>query len=190
MAKAVRSAGKGSRWRSTQGCFYRQSGDWFVSASPVVALNNTSSRGVIQVKPMTIDPLFWDIVGLPENRQQPLSFRLTGAFSCRAPAFRESGIEEVENAEAVAVRLCDLADRALNDLELWSMEDFITSCRMHGADADSYLSALVPALILAGRSSEALEACEAAKARGSSGGFGFPAGSLCDLAIRWIERHA
>ncbi|WP_265529673.1 hypothetical protein [Sphingomicrobium marinum] len=189
VARAVRTVSKKSGWRASQGCLFREFDDWFVSASPVVALNAASTRGVVRAKPMSIDPLFWEIVGLPENKQQPLSFRLTGAFTCREPTFRETAIEEAENPEAVAARLLELANASLKDLERYSIDQFIDLCRAGGADADSYISAMVPALIVSDRQGEALDACRAARERDSGGGFFFPDGSFCDLAIRWIERR-
>lgn len=190
VAKAVRTVSKKSGWRAIQGCLFREFDDWFVSASPVVALNAASTRGVIRAKPMSIDPLFWEIVDLPENKQQPLSFRLNGAFTCREPTFREAAIEEAENPDAVAARLLELANASLKDLERFSIDQFIDLCRAGGADADSYLSAMVPALIALGRHDQSLEACRAARERGSGGGFFFPGGSFCDLAIRWIEQRS
>lgn len=39
----------------------------------------------MMVKPMALDPLFWDIVGLNENAALPLSFRANGAWVLRPP---------------------------------------------------------------------------------------------------------
>jgi hypothetical protein len=83
--KAVREISRGTKWRSTDGRLFRESSGWFVSATPSVHINAEKTDVLIEVKPMTIDPIFWDIVKTPENRKAPLSLRLNGAWVCHPP---------------------------------------------------------------------------------------------------------
>ncbi|CAN5611461.1 hypothetical protein BH10PSE14_BH10PSE14_08510 [soil metagenome] len=72
-------------WRYARGTIFRQSGDWFISILPSLLWE----RGAIvrmMVKPMAVDPLFWDIVGLSDNNALPLSFRANGAWVLRPPS--------------------------------------------------------------------------------------------------------
>lgn len=186
LEKAVRAASKGSGWRTIEGCLFREQAGWFVSACPSVFIYEESTKATVSAKPMNIDPIFWDIVGLPENVETPLSFRLNGAWTCQPPHFDEVTIEENKDVKVVAARLLNTANDRLAVVERWSVEDFLQLCRSNGATEDSYLPCVVASLIALGRESEALDACESAKARGDSGGFLSPKGSFSDMALRWI----
>lgn len=186
LEKAVRAASKGSGWRTIEGCLFREQAGWFVSVCPSVFIYEEATKAIVSAKPMAIDPVFWDIVGLPENADAPLSFRLNGAWACHPPHFGEVPIEENAEANVVAARLIDTANERLAAVERWSVEDFLQLCRTRGATEDSYLPCVVTSLVTLGRDSEALDACKSAKARGNSGGFLSPDGSFSEMAIRWI----
>lgn len=55
---------------------FRERVGWFVSVCPLVFIYDESTKATVSAKPMAIDPIFWGIVGLPENAERPLSFRL------------------------------------------------------------------------------------------------------------------
>ncbi|MEI6642572.1 MAG: hypothetical protein WCL10_11085 [Novosphingobium sp.] len=186
LEKAVRAASKGSGWRSIEGCLFREQAGWFVSVCPSVFINVEATKATVSAKPMAIDPIFWDIVGLPENANTPLSFRLNGAWTCQPPPFDEVSIEENTDANFVAARLLDTANEHLAAVERWSVEDFLQLCRNSGATEDSYLPCVVTTLHALNRDSEALDTCKSAIARGDSGGFLSPDGSFSEMATRWI----
>lgn len=82
---ALKQRARAAGWRYARGEIFRQSGDWFISIMPSLLWE----RGVVvrmMVKPMALDPLFWDIVGLQENEALPLSFRAAGAWVLRPPS--------------------------------------------------------------------------------------------------------
>lgn len=90
---------RAARWRFASGSAFQQIGDWFVS----VDAHLTWKTGCVVravVKPMSLDPLFWDIVGLPENRKLPLSFRTNGAWVLR-PTFAEAHLGPAESSPEV-----------------------------------------------------------------------------------------
>jgi hypothetical protein len=186
LEKAVRAASKRSGWRTIDGCLFREQAGWFVSVCPSAFTYEESTKATVSAKPMAIDPIFWEIVGLPENADAPLSFRFDGAWTCQPPPFGEVAIEENTDANIVAARLLDTANERLAAVERWSVEDFLQLCRTSGATEDSYLPCVVTALLSLRRDSEALEACKSAKARGDSGGFLSPDGSFSEMATRWI----
>lgn len=187
LEQAVRAASKGSGWRTIEGCLFREQAGWFVSICPSVFIYEETTKAAVSVKPMSIDPVFWDIVGLPENAELPLSFRLNGAWTCRPPQFEEISIEENGDAPAVAARLLERANERLAAVERWSTEDFLQLCRASGVSEDSYLPCVVTSLVVLGRNDEALDACASAMVRGNSGGFLSPDGSFSEVARRWIE---
>ena len=188
LEKAVRAASKGSGWRSVEGCLFREQAGWFVSVCPSVYIYEKSTKASVSAKPMTIDAIFWDIVGLPENNDAPLSFRFNGAWTCRPPHIDEVSIEEHEDVEVVAGRLLEVANEHLaNVVGRWSVEEFLHLCRTSGATDDSYLPCVVSTLVVLGREQEALDICRSAKERGMNGGFHAPAGSFTDMATDWIS---
>jgi hypothetical protein len=188
LEKAIRAAAKGSGWRSIEGCLFREHEGWFVSVFPAVYIFERSTKATVSAKPFAIDPIFWDIVGLPENKKAPLSFRLNGAWTCQPPRFDELAIEEDEDVNVVATRLLEAANERLGYVVgNFSIEDFLELCRSRRAAEDSYLPCIVTTLIALGREHEALDACKSAKARGHSGGFLAPQGSFTDMAAEWIS---
>ena len=187
LEKAVRAGSKGSGWRTIEGCLFREQAGWFVSICPSVFIYEETTMAAVSAKPMSIDPIFWDIVGLPENAELPLSFRLNGAWTCRPPQFEEIPIEENGDASAVAARLLKRGNERLAAVERWSAEDFLQLCRASGASDDSYLPCVVTSLVALGRHDEALDACASAMVRGNNGGFLSPDGSFSEVASRWIE---
>lgn len=189
LEKAVRTASKGSGWRAIEGCLFREEAGWFVSVSPSVYIYEQSTKASISAKPMTIDPIFWDMVGLPENNDAPLSFRLNGAWTCRPPHIDEVSIEEHEDVGIVAGRLLEAANGQLANVGgCWSVDEFLSLCRTSGANGDSYLPCVVSTLVALGREHDALDICKSAKERGISGGFHAPEGSFTDMATRWIRQ--
>ena len=188
LEKAVRAVSKGSSWRSLQGCLFREHSGWFVSVSPSVHIYEPRTVGHVAVKPMSVDPIFWDLVGLPENRDQTLSFRLFGAWTCQPPTFAEIDIPESDDVNIVAEQILRIADKQLAAESTWSVEGFLQACREQGADKYSYLACQVCALVALHRESEALALCEAAKADGSMGGFMAPQGSFPEMAADWIKQ--
>ena len=188
LEKAVRSVSKGSSWRSTQGCLFGERSGWFLSVCPAVFIDRYRTDVQVTAKPMSIDPIFWDIVGLPENRDMPLSFRLLGAWTCRPPAFAEVEVEEREDVEDAAIQILKTADEQVHAVLSWGIEGFLQSCAENGADAYSYMAPEVCALIAIGRLPEALKICKSAHKAGETGGFTAPAGSFAGMAISWLDR--
>jgi hypothetical protein len=188
LEKAVRLVSKGSGWKSIEGCLFREQSGWFVSVAPAVFIHENVTKANIQAKPMSIDPIFWDIVGLPENRDLSLSFRLSGAWTCRGPYVGEVVIDESEDASVVAERILSIANKQLEKItRKWSKADFLHHCQKSSDESDHYLPCIVTALIALGRPNEALNACILARQRGNGGGFLAPEGSFTDMAITWIE---
>jgi hypothetical protein len=188
LEKEVRLVSKGSGWKSIEGCLFREQSGWFVSVCPAVFVYENVTKANIQAKPMSIDPIFWDIVGLPENRDMPLSFRLNGTWTCRGPYVGEAVIDECENASVVAERILSTANEQLEKItRKWSTADFLHHCQESSDESDHYLPCVVTALIALGRTDEALAACKLARQRGNNGGFLAPEGNFTEMAISWIE---
>jgi hypothetical protein len=131
---------------------------------------------------MALDPVFWDLVGLPENRNLPLSFRRVGAWTCSAPYFAESELKEHADPSVLAARAIESADEYLKQLDTYSMDDFLAFCRANAAERDAYLTPLVTTLVMLHHEQEALSICEEAIVKGLSGGFSARGGTFFEMA--------
>lgn len=126
---ALKQAAKATGWRYARGAIFQQSGDWFISILPSLLWE----RGAVvrmMVKPMALDPLFWDIVGLNANEALPLSFRATGAWVLRPP-----WTENIVGLNSAEVQL--LAKEVLDSANEW------TSKMLKTISVESMLTSLV-----------------------------------------------
>lgn len=87
---ALGSAVKGTGWKKSGQILFRESDGFFHEIRISVFLNDEKIRVTQQVKPMALDLILWDILGISENAGEPLSFRATGAFTCSGlPIYEE-----------------------------------------------------------------------------------------------------
>jgi hypothetical protein len=167
---------------------FQDHGGWFVAVQPRVYIYEPVTKASLSVKPMSIDPIFWDVVGSSSNHSTRLSFRLFGAWTCAAPQLVEMDVSENEVVDLVAEQLRRRADDQIERLATWSLDDFLQLCREARATSpDGYLPCVVTTLIAMGREEEALEACADAKRAGAFDGFLTPQGSFVEMASRWLQ---
>ena len=111
-------------WRCANGGIFLQQGDWFIDVLPSLLWK----RGVmarLSAKPMKVDPVFWSIVGLPENGTLPLSFRANGAWVLRPP-FSEAFIALNEpEPELLACALVKWATDRLPEVAALSIDNLL-----------------------------------------------------------------
>ncbi len=122
----MRAQAKGSGWKSITGSLFRETPGKFIEVMLSVHIDAPVTQAIIAVKPMTIDPIFWDIVGLPENNALPLSFRANGAWICRAPYSAEITLEESSNPAGVARDFFVAANEQLAIMvKSWTVENLL-----------------------------------------------------------------
>ena len=185
LRKSLRERARGTGWGCARGCLFRNHQDWFVEVMPIVALNGFRTHLRLLVKPMAIDPIFWQIVALPENIRLPLSFRAAGAWTCHTYPIVETILPDAEHrAETLASLVLDWADKQLEQCgPHWTLNGFISGLQQANNGWD--FASLVSALIVAGRNDEAMTTC--LKAR-PPGGDEYRAGgrSFTDLAVTYL----
>lgn len=108
---ALGPAVKGTGWKKNRSALVMQSAAFFQDIVISVYLNDEKIIGVLQTfKPMALDTLLWDILGMPENASKPLSFRTWGAFTCSGLPIYESLLEQTHSSAIdVAADLAKLA---------------------------------------------------------------------------------
>jgi hypothetical protein len=162
--------------------------DWFVSVSPSVHLLQEETTLRFCVKPMELDPMFWAIVNLEENLSQPLSFRLTGAWTCQPPSLSIADVKEGGDPDEIAARFVGLADGLSGKVTDYTIADFVDLCMFGVPRPENFLACAVSALVLLGHRKEATRVCRQAVKDGHTGGYSagktFP-----NLAIDWLSSH-
>lgn len=162
-----------------------------MSVRPSVYINQERTKALVSFKPMSIDPIFWEIVGLPENNKLPLSFRGNGAWVCHPPYFAEIDVVECTDTGAIAARMLAIADEQRDRvIGTWTPTDFLKFCQTAPAIPGSYLPCIVTALIILGREEEALAVCDEAILKRQAGGFSFRKATFPEMAAGWLRSRA
>lgn len=189
LEKCVKQAAQGTGWKFARSTLFREYQGWFVETVPIVAMNKFETHLQFHTKPMAIDPVFWQVVELPENIQLPLSFRATGAWTCHTyPIAKAIQPDAAHDAETLAGLVLDWADEQLGRFgQQWTLDDFISDLQQ--ANNGWNFASLVSALIVAGRNDEAMTTCLKAK---PPTGDGFSAGgrSFTDLAVTYLRNSS
>lgn len=69
-------------WKKCQYMLWQVVDDLFWTVWINTHLNSDTTSIEISVKPLSIDPILWDVMSLAANKAKPLSFRALGAFTC------------------------------------------------------------------------------------------------------------
>jgi hypothetical protein len=191
LSKALCSRAKGTGWKVSQGCLFREDDGWFVEARPAVYVTACRSTVSLHAKPMAVDPIFWEIVDLVENNSLPLSFRAFGAWTVRTPQIVDLDLDELGKD------VFDLADAVIAvaaiEVERWKSQRSAAGLleelkQLHARDERRpYLSAEVCLLVLLGDRQTAKEICVSARECGLSGGFQVGDQTFVDLALEWLD---
>lgn len=190
VAAELRHRAKDAGWKVYQGWLFREDDGWFVDAWCVVEQRKTTIT--VHLKPMGIDPVFWDIVLVPQNRNQPLSFRMWGAWTIKAPERNEREIDDT-GLDAPALTDCVLSiasQELVRTRENRSLESFIEFVRQRRRGARTYLAAIVCAHILRDDRDGAMSELLVAREARDTGGYFVGVKSFVDLAVEWLGANA
>lgn len=148
---ALGPAIKGTGWKKSGSTLFRQSGNYFQEIRISVSLYDGKTGVTHYIKPMALDPILWDVLGLSENASEPLSFRTNGAFTCSGlPIYEELFDQTCLTAGDAATALSELARS--NELlfeNILDGSDFSTKLAQHRNHRDraAYAIPLVLSLI-------------------------------------------
>ncbi|MEN5147060.1 hypothetical protein [Brevundimonas diminuta] len=188
LSKALKNGAKASGWKSVQGLLFKEHGQWFVTCALETSLLSAQTQVRLSAKPMAIDPIFWDIFDLPENRGESLSFRALGAWTCPSLDIAEISVPEQPSATATASDALRIAAEQLDAAPPLSLSWFAGECRKVLDDQPAILASLITTLIADNRRAQALELCQQAEASGETGGFVNRQVSFVQAAARWLNR--
>ena len=186
LQKARRAAVKGTDWRSNQGLLFAERGGWLLGVLPMMNLVGDGTCVRLQVKPMAIDPIFWEVVGHPELRHQPLSFRFYGWMQCWPLIIEEQQVSEEGGVDALAGRVVQLGDATLKKIaDEWTAADFIRGIDSAINPGRLFKTKLM-ALLAERRFDEAQRLCDDAHARANQVFWSSSRGPLKDMMAAWI----
>ncbi len=140
---------------------------------------------------MQIDPLFWSIFGLEENKKMPLSFRDQGAWTIRPPKQNHYLSEATTDPLELAADTLDYSNKRLSEIKTVSIEHMLAEYEPIAASNGTRRTIAVCLLLLLGREDEALELCGDKNDSVSvfdkdSGGFTHGNRTFFDAARQWI----
>ena len=87
----LKTSARPHKCRVARNRLFKDYNGWFVEVQANISPRHFRTSAATRIKPMELDPIFCDIVGLPENVRLPLSFRAFGAWVCAAPAISADG---------------------------------------------------------------------------------------------------
>lgn len=145
---------------------------------------------------MTLEPIVWEMFDITQLAKLPLSFRVTGGY-VTVPDLMSTEIEEMpSDLTSMAEVIIEWCNRQLDEnkdkLALERLISDILQKAYHGAK-NSYLVALVAALIAAKRHDEARTICVEAVQREDAGGLIFnrpdKRETFPEGALRWLDQN-
>jgi len=159
LLKAVASQMKGINWKKAQNVIFCEKSDYYYSVSIDTFTNDEKTKLTFSVKPMNIDPLFWDIMNMTENEKEPLSFRTWGAFTCsEIPTEEKEILDGSANEQLLAEEIVSWADKLLEEFDVrYSEQKFSYLIKDHENQRErgAYSISLVTTLIAEGNLEEA-----------------------------------
>lgn len=201
--EVVKPIAKARGWKFSRGFVFRHVNSLFFSLIIGGHAKTRNLHHMFFYKWYDFDDLFWKIVGLPENAQQPLSFRATGAWKAPMTDLESGGkvLPEMTKQE-VSTRVSSIfemyepmVDRMGRDLvTLDDNLDFLRDeQRKHleqfpGSVRDIHVQETIT-LILKGDRQQALRLIDERIAAGDWGGFGWPGHTFFTAAKDWVLSH-
>jgi hypothetical protein len=150
---------KATGWKKFRSSIIREQDGVFLEARLNVYVNAPRTMASVELKPMTLDPILWQILQLEDNLRQPLSFRSSGAFVCPALRVFEQEVEvEGDEPPQVAARFLEVCERnSVSAMERLRARSFTELLREHPSQIElgSHSISLVAGLIDEGRLDEA-----------------------------------
>lgn len=172
-------------WKNASGGFRYRTTDEYVYFAIALPPRTASPKATLHAKPLALDPIFWEILGLTENAKRGPSFRVTGAFTVPAPEVARvtADLSEPLLDAPTVDRLCaELHATFLQSSgELRSLADFEAALD----DAPRLVTTAIVWLIASGRRDEAALRLEAELAKGAQGGF-WSDGSFNERALAYL----
>ena len=153
-AKSLATLAKGTGWRVSQGVLFREWEGLFIVARFYIKLLEGKTVAELEAKPLDLDPIFWDVMDLAENRRQSLSFRYFGVFVCPMATVAEEPLDEGGgDPNLIALNLLSWANQHLPTVKalVTPYTDYLVK---HPNPSGHYRAGLITSLLLDGNTTE------------------------------------
>lgn len=162
---ALAALTKDSAWKKSREFVVRQQDGLFLAGKLTVYLNADRLVASLDMKPMSLDPILWDILDLPENNEMPLSFRAMGAFTCHSLTQAEVDLKyDGRSPKDVALAFMQFIESASAQArDRLQEQSFTTQLQSHPnqVDGGAYAITLVASQINDGHYKQAAETAQA-----------------------------
>lgn len=125
--KILQAACKENRFKKKDYMVWSKKGDLFFTLSLFQRENDGSCYidATIACKPLWLDDLLWDILQMPENKNEPISLRSVGAFTAHGSELYNESYKLVEWSADEAAVCVQTAMQIFSDrIEKTTQEDF------------------------------------------------------------------
>lgn len=181
---------KSDSWKFKDGFIFKNSDEFFYSATFYVSLKENIISGYLGFKPMNIDDVFWDIIDEQPNKKMPLSFRAEAAFCVRKINFYEYNIEieDVLNPEKEINDLLIEIDNKVSQKasEVKNISDFRLEMLK---DEETNSVGIITSYIEENKFTEALTKINEYRKKEYNSGFRFDDKDFYDLAEKFIKSN-
>lgn len=167
LEKVIKQTAKTYGYKYISGGIFTKISDNFVDSVNVV-IDRSKVSYHIRIKKLSYDDLFWDIMNMPDNKLQPLSFRVNGAFKSPSIILAMGEIGLDEDLEGIAEKYCSIvSETAKSFLDSTSVGDYVLT------KGSSPYAPVLKCLehLIRNDANAALDIANSAIASGNSGGF-------------------
>ena len=189
LPKALTAVAKPAGFTTSGGCLYGDPGGWFLAVGVLLDPGEMRTRLVAHIKPMTIDPIFWDAMGLGDEWRRPLAKRHLG-LALRDPPFAQLDLDDGNEAVTTAARIVQEAEEWRQAAGRMTLGDFLDRCRKAEKRPFQYFGCIATTLIAMGDVEAALKLCRDASAAGHNGGYRQGKAAFVDLLAAMIAPAA
>lgn len=190
----IKQIAKANDWKFNGWFAYKEMNDFFYQANFYTSGIDNSLIGSLQFKPLIIDEVFWEIVGLEDNKKMPLSFRGNGSFVIRSKSIFNFSQKVI--SESLSTDINKLFNRINNQIEtlqctVTDLESFVKYLEQNQDSEDGWLDSdlIIMASIIQKKYDKALSLMDYAKKEGRICGFGFENKDFYDLAREFCQRQ-
>lgn len=189
LSEAEKALSSKNGFSRSRGYIFRFEGEFAYWVDCFVGENLLNLEGCIRVKDLKLDEVFWDVFELPENRKQPKSFHLWGAFTSPFFILPEAFKVEIEDG-AVALSYESYLGQASSVIDAYArkLKTVADIVSLFESDPHHRLN-LVLAEIYMGHYQRALRMTEEAIAAGEHGGFSHADRSIYGYAKTYCEQR-
>jgi hypothetical protein len=186
---SVKNLCKAYGWRFKGYFIFKSVGDLFFCSNFYIGRDKNEISGWLGYKPMSIDNVFWDIIGEEANKKMPLSFRGEAAFCVRDFHYFEYKVaieNELNPSVEITQLLKNIEGKVFEKLsESKTLEDFRNDMM---TEEKRNTVGIVTSYIEEGRIEQALTKIKEYRANEFWSGFGFGDKDFYDLAKEFCEK--